>query len=341
VSRTVDVIVPCYNYGSYLACCVRSLLDQQSVAVRVLVIDDHSGDNTPEIGLGLARADERVTFRRHEKNQGHIATFNEGFAWASADYLLLISADDLLTPGALKRAVDALEANPRAAFASGRQISFVDTLQALPASPASAGCEIVEGRTFIERLCASADNPVATPTVVVRTSVQHQAGGYKAALPHTADLEMWLRLAALGDVISLDAYQAYKRMHRSNMQHAFVMKPAGDLVERHQAFEAFLTEAGAALPNVDRLRSAMTGALAGEAICRGAELFDLGRPQDARRLLSLAIGFDRRVQTTGESLKLAIKVRMGQAIWRLVRPAARRLFRRTPPLGHTPAPGRV
>jgi len=51
VRRSVDVIVPCYNYGAYLVGCVRSLLDQEGVAVRVLIIDDHSGDNTPETVL--------------------------------------------------------------------------------------------------------------------------------------------------------------------------------------------------------------------------------------------------------------------------------------------------
>ena len=43
--------------------------------------------------------------RRHEVNQGHIATYNEGLLeWAKADYTVLLSADDLLAPGALARA---------------------------------------------------------------------------------------------------------------------------------------------------------------------------------------------------------------------------------------------
>lgn len=328
--RSVDVIVPCYNYGAYLVGCVRSLLDQEGVAVRVLVIDDHSGDNTPEIGLGLARADGRVTFRRHEKNHGHIATYNEGFAWASADYVLLISADDLLAPGALKRAVDVLEANPQTAFAYGRQVSFVDN-PTLPDEPTARaeGHEIVAGAAFIRQLCASGDNPVTTPTVVVRTSLQHEAGDYTASLPHTADLEMWLRLAALGDVVRLNAYQALKRMHRANMQHAYVMSPTGDLVERQQAFESFLDAAGPLVADAGARRADVGAALASHAIWRGAELFDMGRPQDARRLLALAVEFDSRARTRPEWLKTAMKIRMGHAIWRLVRPTASRLRRRS------------
>ena len=49
----VDVIVPCYNYGDMLEECVRSILEQEDVAVRVIVMDDASTDSTETIGLRL------------------------------------------------------------------------------------------------------------------------------------------------------------------------------------------------------------------------------------------------------------------------------------------------
>jgi glycosyl transferase family 2 len=324
LSRSVDIIVPCYNYGSYLVGCVRSLLEQEGVAVRVLVIDDHSSDNTQEVGLGLARSDERVTFRRHSTNQGHIATYNEGFAWATADYVLLISADDFLTPGALTRAVGLLDANAGAAFAYGRQVPFVDS-PTLPDELAgrSVGHELIDGAEFIRRVCASGDNPVATPTVVVRTSLQHRAGGYTASLPHTADLEMWLRLATLGSVVRLNAYQAFKRMHRSNMQHAYVMSPTGDLVELRSAFDAFLDGEGRQQFGLPALRTSAAAALARHAFWRGAELFDRGRSQDADRLFALAVTFDPHLRTRPEWMAMSLKIRLGTRLWRIVQPAAR------------------
>ena len=93
----VDVIVPCYNYARYLPACAGSALDQPGVDVRVLVIDDCSPDDTPAVGKKLAAEDARVEFRRHEQNKGHIETYNEGIEWASGDYVLLLSADDMVT----------------------------------------------------------------------------------------------------------------------------------------------------------------------------------------------------------------------------------------------------
>ena len=110
---SVSVVIPCYQYGHFLPDCVRSVLDQEGVDVRVLIIDDASPDDSAEVALRLAADDQRVEARVHEVNQGHIATYNEGLlGWADGDYSVLISADDLMTPGSLARATAVMEADP-------------------------------------------------------------------------------------------------------------------------------------------------------------------------------------------------------------------------------------
>ena len=49
---SVDVVVPCYNYGRYLRACVGSILSQRDVDVRVLIIDDKSSDDSAEMMWG-------------------------------------------------------------------------------------------------------------------------------------------------------------------------------------------------------------------------------------------------------------------------------------------------
>ena len=70
---SVDVFVPCYNYGRFLRECVESVLSQGGVDVRVLILDDASSDDSREVGRALAAADPRVEYRRHAVNRGHIA----------------------------------------------------------------------------------------------------------------------------------------------------------------------------------------------------------------------------------------------------------------------------
>ena len=54
----------------------------------------------------------RVEVRRHPVNRGHIATYNEGLAWADGDYVALVSADDMVTPGAFARATTIMRQRP-------------------------------------------------------------------------------------------------------------------------------------------------------------------------------------------------------------------------------------
>ena len=115
---SVSVVVPCYNYGHFLEECVASVLDDQDgVDVRVLIIDDASPDDSADVAKKIAARDPRVEVVVHTTNAGNIATFNEGLIeWADGDYCLLLSADDRVTPGALRRAAELLDANPRRRF---------------------------------------------------------------------------------------------------------------------------------------------------------------------------------------------------------------------------------
>src|SRR3954447_20909731 len=118
----VDVYVPCYNYGRFLRQCVESVLTQAGVDVRVLILDDCSRDDSEAVGRQLAAEDPRVEYRRHAVNQGHIRTYNEGIDWLSGDYCLLLSADDMLVPGALARAATVLDRHPEVGLTHGRAV---------------------------------------------------------------------------------------------------------------------------------------------------------------------------------------------------------------------------
>lgn len=120
VTPTVSVVIPCYNYGRFLADCVEGIVTQDGVDVRILIIDDASTDDSAAIAADIAAGDPRVDLVVHDRNKGHIATYNEGLLeWADGDYSVLISADDKLTPGSLQRATTVLEENPAVGFTYG------------------------------------------------------------------------------------------------------------------------------------------------------------------------------------------------------------------------------
>lgn len=281
--KSVDVFIPCYNYGRYLRQCVDSVLRQTGCQVRVLIIDNASTDNSLEVAHSIARTDGRVDVLAHEKNKGHIATYNDGIAWAGADYMLLLSADDLLAPMALSRAVAFMEQNPNVGFVHGRALRFTDEraisreLHQPPPTDELLQARILPGWEFIQGLCSQPINPVETPTVVVRTALQKRLGGYLPQLPHAGDLEMWLRLAAHADVGEIGALQAFTRLHGKNMRLVYEADSMiQDYRQRHLAFEMFFSSQSAALERAEELASCARRKLAEEILWAAARAFEQG-----------------------------------------------------------------
>src|SRR5947209_2320354 len=171
---TFAVIIPCYRYAHYLPACVESVLAQPGVDLRVLILDDASPDDTPTVARALAAGDRRVEYRRQATNQGHIATFNKGLAWADGDYTVLISADDLLTAGALSRAAALLDAHPEVGLVSGQVLLFKSGQPLPPARtpPGPGQWKLTPGRKWFERACRTGRTFITSPEAVVRTSLQ-------------------------------------------------------------------------------------------------------------------------------------------------------------------------
>lgn len=283
----VDVVVPCYEYGHFLRECVESVLTQEAVQARVLVIDDASSDCTAEVAAQMAARDERVLFRRHAVNQGHIATYNEGLAWAGGEYMLLLDADDVLTPGALLRATRLMDAHPEVGLTYGRSRTTRDPGREIFEVGPDYAWRIFAGSEWIEGVSATSRNPVRQPTVVVRTSLQKDLGGYRPELPHSGDMEMWLRFAAHGSIGFIESDQAFYRLHAASMHARY--KGVLDFRQRRACFEMFFSEYGHRLAGGRRLRRLAFRRLAADAVRTAIENFKRGRMKRCGELLAFGL----------------------------------------------------
>ena len=315
---TVSVFIPCYKYGNYLRACVQSVLKQEGVEVRVLILDDCSPDDTPGVAAQLCREDGRVEYRRHARNAGHIRTYNEGLEWASGDYVLLLSADDMLAPGALARAARVMDEHPEVVLTCGGEIRAAEPqFDAIP-EPGDFTFKILTGAEFWQKSCAIGGNVVSTPTAVARTSTHKRVGGYSETLPHSGDLEMWLRLAGHGSVGVIQTVQGFYRVHGQNMSVGF--EGLRDLQQRHAAFAAAASTLGDRIPDSPRLVSRAARALAEQAFWIGSRLFE------QRRLLLSRQCFDAALQMCPDLKqwrcwrRQQLKELLGPGVLRVLRP---------------------
>jgi glycosyltransferase involved in cell wall biosynthesis len=321
--KTVSVIVPSYNYGAVLTGCVQSVLRQPGVDVRVLVIDDCStDDDTHVVGQRLAAADGRVEFRRHECNRGLIATANEGLAWADGDYVVLLSADDELAPGALHRAAQVLERSPEIGMVYGRA-PYWHTGKPVPnAKGRWHGTTVWSGVEWIGTRCRSGYNCISSPEVVVRNSVQQAAGGYEPECPHMSDLNMWLRIAAVSDIAYIRGVpQAFYRIHADSMFRS-AMTPLLELTERRRAFDAFFARSGDLFEGATDLRRIVGRTLARQALWRASRAIDRNLVTGAEalpweELVAFAVDVcpDARNLREWHGLQLRRRIGAGRSRW--------------------------
>jgi glycosyltransferase involved in cell wall biosynthesis len=276
---SVSVVIPCHNYGHFLPDCVGSVLTgQPGVDVRVLVIDDASTDDSAEVAKQMAADDRRIEVIAHAENAGHLATYNEGLlGWADGDYAVLLSADDLLTPGALTRSCALLDAHPEVGFSYGHPLQFPHPGPPPPARTRARGWSVWPGQWWLERRFRAAQGCITSPEVVMRTSLLQQVGGFDARLPHTGDIELWMRLAAYADVGYVRGVdQACYRVHAYNMSKS--RDVLGDLVQRRLAYEVTLERCADALAaRCKELSDTVHRKLAWQALWYAARAYDRGR----------------------------------------------------------------
>jgi glycosyltransferase involved in cell wall biosynthesis len=96
---TISVIITTYNYGRFVQEAIESVLAQTVTDLQILVVDDGSTDDTPDV-LAKIR-DPRIQIIR-TPNQGISASRNEGLLHVKGDFIAFLDADDRWTPRKLE-----------------------------------------------------------------------------------------------------------------------------------------------------------------------------------------------------------------------------------------------
>ncbi len=308
----VAVFVPTYNRASLLAGAIRSVLEQTFERFSLIVADNASTDETPEIVGGFG--DERLTYVRRPENIGLLGNFNACLSGVSADYCLVLCDDDLLEPTFLESTVPLLDENPRVGMAHS-SFRVIDAEGALVEEEADwtyglAADTIESGERFLResiewgcRVCSSA--------ALMRTEALAPEPFEEKDFP-AIDFGLWLRMAVEWDIAFVARPLAAYRIH-SGAQTATFGPPvdagysAGEewVAKRAQVKTRFLVEHGHRLEDAAALRRALPAS-------RRQDLLGLVRkatvparnPGETLRMLRWAAGVDRRVPFEADAWRL-------------------------------------
>jgi len=212
----VSFVVPCYKLAHLLVQCVNSILAQTYQDFEILIMDNCSPDNTPEVARSFH--DPRVKHIRNEVNLGHVPNFNKGITMARGKYVWLISPDDWLrSPDVLARYVDLMEHDPAVGYVFCRAVEVQGSKEAGLAQWTNCGKEdrIWNGRHFLMRLIQY--NCIVLSSTMVRKECYHKLGLFSLDLPHACDWYLWCILALHYKVAYIADTMVFVRVHDESL----------------------------------------------------------------------------------------------------------------------------
>jgi glycosyltransferase involved in cell wall biosynthesis len=193
------VIIPTYNRARFIGEAVKSILAQTLPAHEIIVVDDGSTDNTPEVLQAFA---SKITVIR-QKNAGASAARNTGILHSKTEWLAFLDSDDTWCSNYLEKQNEQIERYPHAvAHLTNALILHPDgkkenLYEVFRYTPKVSGAD----KVLLERPMASVIRHVLTffQTTVVRRDAIIKAGMFPAEIRVGGeDMHLMPRIALLG-----------------------------------------------------------------------------------------------------------------------------------------------
>ena len=200
----VSVIIPTYNRAGCITDAINSVLKQTYPDFELLIVDDGSTDNTPEIVNAYIRqypARIRYMVQAHKNAP---SALNRGIQEAQGEYIAFLDSDDFWFPDKLEEQINVMDKTSAGLVHAARyeeDTAGNTPLVIRPQMPARNRTEFLEGRTHISM------------TVLTPKKVLQKAGMFDEAFTVTYDTDMRLRIAKDNEIVFIDKPSMTVRKH--------------------------------------------------------------------------------------------------------------------------------
>jgi hypothetical protein len=214
---TISLVVPNYNHARYLRKCLGSIAAQSRPADEVIIIDDASTDDSPQVLNELARRHPTWRVIRHRERRGTIARLNEGLLEASGTWVTFLGADDGLLPTFVEKVSDHAANNPDAGLVSAcaAVLEGTSARSLRPVILPRTDPGYVSAERFRELLRTSDNFFVGTVTLYRREALK-SLGGFDPTVGSVSDGLIARRLAARFGFSFVPEILGYWRIHGTN-----------------------------------------------------------------------------------------------------------------------------
>lgn len=214
----ISIVMPTYNQGRFIAQAVKSILDQTYGNFELVIVDDGSTDNTPEIISSLT--DSRIK-KIQKTNGGTGSALNAGFSVTSGQYETWFASDNILYPTAFDELRIYLDQHPDIDYVYGNcDIGIMNAAGDVETARKNLKDEVkqewVPGKLMNHYFLGIA--------WLWRKSLREKAGWWFQAEP-CEDYDMVLRMEDCGGKFAFhDVNLAWFRRHKENMTNEIMKK---------------------------------------------------------------------------------------------------------------------
>src|ERR1700690_1849136 len=194
----VSIVTPSFNQSSYLEQTIRSVLEQDYPDIEYILIDGASSDESADI---IKKYSPRLAYWISEKDSGQADAINKGMRRAKGEIVAWLNSDDYYLPGAINSAVAAFESNPQAVMVYGNMLAVDQTSQTINQLR-------YRQLTLEDLLCFQI---IGQPAVFMRRAAFEKAGGLALSFHFMLDHQLWIKLAAQGQIVHINQTWAAAR----------------------------------------------------------------------------------------------------------------------------------
>ena len=195
----VSIVLPTYNGAKYIRQSIDSCLNQTYKNIELIIVDDGSVDETPEIIKSYQ--DKRIKYLKHEKNKGLPHALNTGFANATGEYLTWTSDDNFYIKEAIREMLS---------FLGNKNCSFV-----------CCNFYTFKNKDLSNLSCTELPNPITPenigPCFLYTRKVREFVGDYDTDTVLAEDYDYWIRVLKKFPMYHLNKPLYYYRIHNESL----------------------------------------------------------------------------------------------------------------------------
>jgi glycosyltransferase involved in cell wall biosynthesis len=195
----VTVGMPTYRRADHLRHAVQQVLAQTYADFELIICDDASPDETPEVARSFT--DPRVRYERNPSNLNIPRILNKLLELARGDLILILHDHDSFHPRLLERMVEAYDRNPELGFVHPG-VAWVDPSGGNYREFLAEYPPIMSGRDLAGQIlfAPSFSSPITACSMVSRAAYEKAGMHYDERFGFLSDTDLWLRLCLDHDV---------------------------------------------------------------------------------------------------------------------------------------------